>query len=104
MPIQVTYAVFEGKVIRTPFKVVSSKETKAVGPQHKLCSFLSFRHIKKLPATADLRVVMEVLVLKCNEHLGANLKSLSCDVADSCGGTKWCRWSTRTDEFRLDSI
>ncbi|KAE8882261.1 hypothetical protein PF003_g33651 [Phytophthora fragariae] len=60
--VQVTYAVFEGKVIRTPFKVVSSKETKAVGPQHKLCSFLFFRHIKKLPASTDLRVAMEVTV------------------------------------------
>ncbi|KAE9328697.1 hypothetical protein PF008_g16116 [Phytophthora fragariae] len=71
--VQVTYAVFEGKVIRTPFKVVSSKETKAVGPQHKLCSFLFFRHIKKLPASTDLRVAMEVAAVSQNRAGGPSV-------------------------------
>ncbi|RLN63178.1 hypothetical protein BBJ28_00009740 [Nothophytophthora sp. Chile5] len=58
--LQITYAVFEGKLIRTPFKVVSAKEMESVGPQHKRCVFLSGRHVKKLLPSVDLRVVIEV--------------------------------------------
>ncbi|KAG3033433.1 hypothetical protein PC121_g3932 [Phytophthora cactorum] len=56
----ITYAVFEDKILRTPFKVVSAKETKTISPQHKLCLFLSSRHIKRLAAASELRVIMEV--------------------------------------------
>ncbi|KAG6615781.1 uncharacterized protein IUM83_12045 [Phytophthora cinnamomi] len=34
--------------------------------RHKLCSFLSFRHIKKLSAASDLRVIMEVAAVSQN--------------------------------------
>ncbi|RLN96237.1 hypothetical protein BBJ28_00009126 [Nothophytophthora sp. Chile5] len=33
--LQITYAVFEDKLIRTPLKVASAKEMESVGPQHK---------------------------------------------------------------------
>ncbi|KAH7460318.1 hypothetical protein KRP22_008428 [Phytophthora ramorum] len=58
--IQITYAVYEGKMIRTPFKVVSAKETNTIGPQQKLCMLLSSRQVKKLPAASDVRAIIEV--------------------------------------------
>ncbi|KAL3657350.1 hypothetical protein V7S43_017669 [Phytophthora oleae] len=58
--LQITYAVFEGKIIRTPFKIVCAKEIKATGLQHKQCLFLSSCHIKRLITSSELRVIMEV--------------------------------------------
>ncbi|KAG1691303.1 hypothetical protein DVH05_027165 [Phytophthora capsici] len=64
--LQLTYAAFEGKIIRTPFKVVSAKEIKTSGSQHKVCLFASSRHIKRMPASSELRVIVELASLAQN--------------------------------------
>ncbi|ETL28468.1 hypothetical protein L916_18192 [Phytophthora nicotianae] len=71
--LQITYAVFEGKILRTPFKVVSTNETKTMNSQHKLCLFLSPSHIKRLAAALELRVVMEVTSVVQNGASGARV-------------------------------
>ncbi|KAG7385620.1 Coiled-coil domain-containing protein 17 [Phytophthora pseudosyringae] len=81
--LQITYAVFGGNVIRTPFKVVSAKEFKATGPQHKLCLFLSSRHIKSLPAASDLRVIIEVVSMAQNGATSMSLGWTAFDIFKS---------------------
>lgn len=58
--LQATYAVFEGKMIHTPFKALQSQESEPHGLKFKRCLFASSCHLKKLPATLDMRMVIEV--------------------------------------------
>lgn len=54
------YVVFEGKVLRTPFRALASQACEAHGPTHKRCLFASSCHLRAMPATPELRVVVEV--------------------------------------------
>ncbi|OWZ13936.1 LOW QUALITY PROTEIN: hypothetical protein PHMEG_00012658 [Phytophthora megakarya] len=70
--LQITYGIYDGRIIRTSFKVVYAKEIKATSPQQQLSLFISSSHVKQLPATRDLRVIVEVSSVMQNGADGAH--------------------------------
>jgi hypothetical protein len=57
---QLTFAVYDGKISRSPIKVLASRECESEGPSHKRAILTANRLVSPLPASGDVVVVLEV--------------------------------------------
>ncbi|ETV85151.1 hypothetical protein, variant 1 [Aphanomyces astaci] len=58
--LQVTYAVYEGSILRTKHKVIRARECEPHGPTVNRCVLASTRAFDHLPANMDVRLLIEV--------------------------------------------
>ncbi|ETW03484.1 hypothetical protein H310_04935 [Aphanomyces invadans] len=61
--LQVTYAVYEGEILRTKHKVLRGRECEPYGPTVNRCVLASSRAFDHLPASQDVRLLIEVAVM-----------------------------------------
>ncbi|RHY28632.1 hypothetical protein DYB32_005818 [Aphanomyces invadans] len=60
--LQVTYAVYEGEILRTKHKVLRGRECEPYGPTVNRCVLASSRAFDHLPASQDVRLLIEVAI------------------------------------------